>query len=149
MGIAYQDLKERLVYWFLFPLMGIFGMILFYHQSYWLSNIYSSIFNLILISSILGLSYTFMKYRYAFKNLKECIGLGDILFFVALSLSFPTISFLWIIIVCFLSSIICHQFIKLLPNQPHNIPLAGYSSLALVCILFGSWFGGLQFLYTI
>jgi hypothetical protein len=79
-------------------------------------------------------------------NLKETIGLGDILFFIAIALSFATITFIITFVFALMFSLLLHLVIK--PNlQNKTVPLAGYMSLFYIVVFVGSWLGIINNVY--
>jgi len=69
------------------------------------------------------------------KTINEGIGLGDILFFIALAVSFPIITFLILFSLSLLFSLLL--FVILKPSLKQKIaPLAGLQALFLFIILF-------------
>lgn len=145
--IAIQDIKDRYVYWFLFPIMGCFCGILFFENTLpelFYSGIFlNSIFVLLLLFSIL--IYSKLKLKV---NLLKTIGLGDILFFLAMAVAFSTISF----IVIFTSALIFSLLLHILFNRENSIktvPLAGFMSLFLMFTYFAHWTGIINHIYNI
>ncbi|WP_299223275.1 hypothetical protein [uncultured Aquimarina sp.] len=91
-----------------------------------------------LILSILLVLYLYTLIRIKRPFFKEVFGIGDALFFLALAIAFPTITF----IILFVFSLLFSLGIWLIAknNTKYNtIPLAGYMSLFLILIFMGSW----------
>jgi hypothetical protein len=133
--IFFQDFKDRKVLWFLYPLVGILVLILQIQKV----NLYSTLVNVgcnlsfVLILLFVCNLYAKLKLKKPF--LSEVFGLGDVLFFIFISFSFSTISFLILFVFSLFFSLILHQFLK--NNHPEEtVPLAGYMSL-----FFGSIYG--------
>lgn len=124
--VLYQDCKDRMVYWFLYPIIGI---LVFAIQSYYLPlelAFLNSGLNLLFIIVLLGISFLYLKFRkLPFQN---AIGLGDVLFFIFLSLGFSTVSFVVLFVFSLLFSLLLH-FIFQNGNQLKTVPLAGYMAL--------------------
>jgi hypothetical protein len=127
LSIAIQDLKERQVYWFLFPLLAACSGMLFYEVSAPSVLFATVIANVLFITVLLLLLYVYSKFKGRLE-LKDAIGLGDILMFYALSFSFSTIAFIYVFVGSLVFSLLAHILSK---NylKTHTIPLAGYMSL--------------------
>ncbi|WP_281232422.1 general secretion pathway protein [Flavobacterium gelatinilyticum] len=124
--VLYQDFKSRLVYWFLYPIIGILA---FWIQlkmvpfSIALTNIG---FNLLFVTLILGISFIYIKLRKL--QFSNTIGIGDVLFFVFIAASFSIVSFLVLFVFSLLFSLILHLILSNKKEQS-SVPLAGYMSL--------------------
>jgi len=129
--IAYQDIKDRAVYWILFPIVGLLMGLLFY------KNVSSSVYiigvqiNLIMVTTILSILYIYTTFVRGKVFLNVSIGLGDILFFYAFAFGFPTITFLLLFVSAVLFSLILSQ-VKIKNAIPKTIPLAGFMSVFLI-----------------
>lgn len=135
--IFFQDNKERQVYWFMFPITAILFSILHYTSAGGINFLINSAFNLILIFCVLCclLLYTYLVLKIEFF---KAFGLGDLLFFLAISFSFSTITF----VVCFIISIffcLLIHFIFNTTNKFETVPLAGNMSLFFLGILVLDW----------
>ncbi len=128
--IVYQDLKDREVYGIAFPiLMGLLGT-LHYHHTIYIDFLYAILINIGLLIVIVGLLYlyTLIKLRKPF--FKEVFGWGDLLFFMALAIGFPTVTFIIIFVFSLIFSLLVWLVIK--NRADHNtVPLAGYMSVFL------------------
>lgn len=145
--IFYQDLKERQVYWFLFPLYGICSAILFYNST--LPELfYVAIgMNFIFISILLLIVFLYSKLKLK-SNFSDAFGLGDVLLFVGLIFSFSTISFLIIFVFSLLFSLVVHLIIKHY-SKHLSVPLAGYISLFFGLAYISHWIGITSSLYAL
>ncbi len=143
--ILFQDVKERQVYWFLFPLVGLSCGVLHYFKT--LPELfYSSLILNIGFASILLLIvilYIRFKLKIAFN---KAFGLGDVLFFLVITFSFSTVSFIILFISALIFSLVLHLFIK---RKPATVPLAGYMSLFFGFAYLGHWFGFINSIYSI
>lgn len=149
-SIFYQDLKDRKVYIFLFPLFGILGSYLFFLNSGVVYYLISICVNLGIVLIVVLLTYLFAKWVLQKKYFKEAMGLGDILFFMAFALCFPTITFLNFFVFSILFTFVLHLAqTKLLKDKNRNIPLAGYMSLFLTGIYLVNWLGFYEYLYLL
>ena len=145
--VFFQDMKERQVYWFLFPAIGILGGVLFYN------NTLNELFMMsVLLNFLCVLILLFIVFVYAHLKLRKSpfktIGLGDILLFVGLSLSFSSVSF----IIIFVSSLVFSMLLHLMVKRKSNfktVPLAGYMSLFFMLTYISFWTGIIDSLYVI
>lgn len=145
--IFYQDLKERLVWWFLFPIIGLTTGILYTDQTsieLFSYNILLNIFFVLLLLLIIFI-YAKMKLKVRFK---ETIGLGDILLFIALTCSFSIISFIVLFIFSLILSLALHLILSKMDSQK-SVPLAGYMSLFFAIVYLANWSGLTTNLYSL
>ena len=85
-----------------------------------------------LLSIILLLLLVYVKLIMK-KKFNEVIGLGDLLFFMVLAVSFPTITFVVLFCLSLLFSLTTYLFLK--PRFGKYIPLAGLQGLFLFLVL--------------
>lgn len=145
--VFFQDSKERQVHWFLFPIIGLLCGVLFYQNTLPELFLTSVTINFIFVALLIFVVYLYSKIK--LKNaLLKSIGLGDILFFLAVSLSFSTVSFIIIFISSLIFSLGLHLFIS--KNQKTvTIPLAGYMSLFFFVSYIFHWTGFINVVYNI
>lgn len=143
--VLYQDYKDRLVYWFLYPVIGIlvFGIQLYAVP---MELVFlNSVLNLLFVGILLGVSFIYMKFRkLSFQN---AIGLGDVLFFIFLSFGFATISFIVLFVFSLVFSLLLHVVFQN-KNQLKTVPLAGYMSLFFGVVYGITFFSDSNFLYA-
>lgn len=146
--IAYQDVRERMVHWFLFPIAALcMGFLFLHHSGLEQYSVLVSV-NLLLVTTVLSILFVYTKYLRGMEFLNVSFGLGDMLFFVAFALGFPTVTFL----VLFTGSITFSLFIFLLSkkNKNHeNVPLAGLMSFFLIGTYLISSFPSMPSLYIL
>lgn len=124
--VLYQDFKSRLVYWFLYPIIGVLAFAI------QLQNLPVSIaltnlgFNLLFVVLILLVSILYIKFRNL--DFKNTIGIGDILFFLFIAGTFSIVSFLILFVFSLVFSLILHIVLNNKKEQT-TVPLAGYMSL--------------------
>lgn len=124
--VLYQDFKSRLVYWFLYPIIGVLAFAI------QLQNLPVSIaltnlgFNLLFVVLILLVSTLYIKFRNL--DFKNTIGIGDILFFLFIAGTFSIVSFLILFVFSLVFSLILHIVLNNKKEQA-TVPLAGYMSL--------------------
>lgn len=148
--IFFQDYRDRQVYVFLFPLFGILGTYLFFSSSTLEYYVLSVSINFGIVLIVILLNYLFAKLVLKKKFLREALGLGDILFFLAFTISFPTVSFVNFFVFSILFTFVLHLALsKILKQKKENIPLAGYMSLFLIGIYSVHWLGFYDFLYLL
>ncbi|WP_163419239.1 hypothetical protein [Flagellimonas sp. HSM57] len=133
--ITYQDFKERKVFWFLFPLAMLLLGLLYYLQ---VTNasvfLYQILINTILVTSILSILFIYTRFITKKRFLNHSLGLGDILFFYALSLGFPTLTFIVLFVAATMFSLLVFLISK--RNLKHKtVPLAGLMALFMVFVM--------------
>ena len=148
MIIIYQDIKERAVWWFLFPVFLLCAAWLHYHQS--IQEIFWKhiLFNLSAFFIVFSFAFLYSKLKMKADFLKEAIGLGDLLFFLALSFAYPTVTYIVVFVFSMLFSLILHLVIHS-GKKSATVPLAGYASLFLILIYLSNWIGISNNLYQI
>lgn len=177
--ILYQDYKDRLVYWFLFPTVGAIGGILFYKNVIPELFLSAFIINICFVTSMVFIVFLYAKFKLK-SNLLNAIGLGDLLLFFAMTASFSSISFITLFVSSLIFSLVLHVFVCSLTqskltkhsgekniksleanleilNSRHacrqaglsSVPLAGYMSLFFACTFLGFWSGIIGSLYNI
>lgn len=144
--IAFQDFKERMVSWILFPLLGVaLGGLYLVHVPF--AQYYPFVLvNILLISIVVFILFLYTKYISKQGFLNVSFGLGDLLFFYALALGFPTMTFL----VLFSVSMVFALGTTLLWNRNRKmptVPLAGLMGVFLCFVLLISFFPDLPSLY--
>lgn len=147
-SILYQDIKERAVWWFLFPIFFIISGFLHFKESIFSLFFLNISFNFIAVVIIFFCSFLYSRFKMKVNFLQDAIGLGDLLFFFGLSLAFPTGSFAVILVFSLIFSLALHVALSG-KQQIKTVPLAGYSSLFLICIYISHWTGLYKNLYLI
>ena len=138
--IVIQDFKSQAVYWFLFPLMAIMGVYLFKTVVSWAVFWQAALTNLGLVGLILLCLWAYSKFKLKKPFINTTLGLGDVLFFVAFALSFPTLSFLNFFVFSLLFSVIISLFLKF-KSGSNYLPLAGTMALFLLGVYLSNWLG--------
>ena len=129
--IAFQDVRERMVFWVLFPLVGLFlGLAHWYRSTPEVFMVFS-LANLFFVTIILLVLWLYTKYIARKGYVNHSLGLGDILFFYALALGFPTLTFVVLFIAALIFSLALHLALGISKEQT-TVPLAGYMSLFLM-----------------
>ncbi len=147
LGILFiQDVKERQVYWFLFPIIALCCGFLFYNRTLpELFYVYIGM-NSLIVCILLFVAFTYTKLKLKM-NFSDAFGLGDILLFIGLIFSFATLSFLTIFVFALCFSLITHLVVKK-RSTFNSVPLAGYMSLFFALTYISHWFGITNSLYT-
>lgn len=144
-AILYQDYKNRLVYWFLYPITGI---LVFAIQLYYIPIelvFANSVLNILFVTFLLTVCFIYLKLKkISFKN---SLGMGDILFFIFISFSFATVSFIVLFVFALVFSLILH-FVFQNKNQLKTVPLAGYMSLFFAVVYMATFCSDSNFLYA-
>ncbi|MFD0963855.1 hypothetical protein [Pseudofulvibacter geojedonensis] len=81
-------------------------------------------------------------------HIKEAIGLGDILLFIALTCTFSLVSFITLFVSSLLFSLLLH-LISSKGNKEKTVPLAGYMSLFFAISYIAYWSGLITNLYSL
>lgn len=143
--IWYQDVKERYVYWFHFPVVALCSGLLFFSKTLPELFFTSLLINLFFVNILLLVVYLYSTFKLKTK-FEKVFGLGDILLFLAIASSFSTLSFL----VIFSSALFFSLALHLTTKSRHlSVPLAGYMSLFFGLIYLGYWSGLIQSVYQI
>lgn len=145
--VLLQDVKERQVHWFLFPIIGICSGILLYQNTF--SQLFFStiLINLSFLVLLIGIVYLYSKLKLK-TAISNTFGLGDGLLFLVLAFSFSSVSFLVLFVFGLVFSLILHLFFKQKTKQK-TVPLAGYLSLFFAITYISHWAGILNSVYTI
>lgn len=146
--IAFQDFKERMVSWILFPVVGICLAFLYSTQVSFTQFYPFVVMNIILVTTIVLILFLYTKYIAKMEFLNVSFGLGDLLFFYALALGFPTVTFLVLFVLSILFSLVTFLVFKG-KNGVETIPLAGLMGLFLTGVIIASFFSNVPSLYII
>ena len=124
--VFYEDLKERKVTLLLLLLLMIVGIFLNIKQHILIVFLLNSIINLGLIFGVIITLYLYAKLKLK-TPLFQVFGLGDLLFFIFMAISFPTTTF----IILFSASLVFSLLISVVFRQQLKkmIPLAGLQAL--------------------
>lgn len=148
--IFIQDLRDREVYAFLFPFLGILGSYLFFINSNFDYYLVSLGINILMVTIILLLNYLFSRFIMKKHFLREALGIGDILFFIAFAVSFPTVAFINFFVFSILFTFTLHFVSSRMAKQKNEyVPLAGYMSLFLMSVYTVNWFSCYDSIYLL
>ncbi len=138
--VFYEDVKERKVtLLLLFTLFVLGGLLNSYHHILELFLI-STLINLSVISAIIFILFLYSKFKLK-APLFDVFGVGDLLFFVFMAISFPVSTFLVLFSVSLIFSFVISIVFK--EKLKNLIPLAGLQALFLGCVI------GVNLLFTI
>lgn len=136
--MAFQDLKDRMVMWIIFPVIGLLLFVLHLINSHWEVGLIYILTNILIISGVLLLLYLYTKHILKQKFLNVSFGLGDILFLYALALGFPTITFIIVLVGSIFFSLIAFLLLKRY-KEMSTVPLAGLMGLFLIGLVLFSF----------
>ncbi len=141
--IFWQDLKHRAVHWWLFPL-AFTGVVIYKLMGGYMAHVYLVDFftNLLVIGIMLTCTLIVIRIGsgHREKPLNRLLGIGDLLFFVVICVSFDPAKCLLFLVVSFLWSLALHWLIERKDFKTKSVPLAGYQSLLLSGVLLANEF---------
>ena len=144
--ILYQDVKERAVWWFLFPLFALSAGYLHFRQSLVDIFLHQILINFSIVLILFSGAFIYSRHKIKVNFFEEAIGLGDLLFFLGLAVAFPSEAFMVILVFSMIFSLLLHVFVSR-TNEMKTVPLAGYASLFLISIYLSNWLGLYKNLY--
>src|SRR5690606_12987489 len=107
----------------------------------------NSLLNIITMSIIILICYLYSKFIMKKEFINGSIGIGDILLFIFLCLTFSSIAFIILLAFSLIFSLLLHQIAKQKKNNL-TVPLAGYISLFFAAIYIVSFFITPSYLYS-
>ncbi|KRD05423.1 general secretion pathway protein [Flavobacterium sp. Root901] len=143
--VLYQDFKDRLVYWFLYPIIGILAFTVQLYVLPLTIALTNFGINLLFVILILGVSTIYVKFRKL--DFKNTLGIGDILFFLFIAASFSIISFLVLFVFSLVFSLVIHLVLNT-KKEASTVPLAGYMSFFFGVVYTVSFIVDNTFLYA-
>jgi len=143
--IFLQDYKDRMVYWYLYPLVGILAFVLQVRNNGLSMSLINMIINLVFVCLILSIAYVYCRLRLKRDFLNEVFGLGDMLFFVCICASFSIVLFIVLFVFSLLFSLLLHIFLS--NKNQTTVPLAGYMSVFFGIVYSISFVFDSRFLY--
>lgn len=146
--VAFQDFKERAITWILLPILGILlASLHIWHvgiEFFW----FFALANILLISCVLLVLWLCTKYLFKKAFLDVSFGLGDMLFFYAFALGFPTFTFIILFVSAIGFSLIAFTILRIF-RKTDSVPLAGLMALYLIGVVLFSFFPNSPSLYLI
>lgn len=138
LAITIQDFKTRTIYLWLFITLGLLFIILRLETTVLQVFLWETGVNLILIVMLVSTLALYAKYKLK-TSLFKVFGLGDLAFFVSISLAFTTLPFFIYFIFSLLFSLLLFMILKKgLANK--TVPLAGLQSLFFLFLFLWHWF---------
>lgn len=135
-AIAWEDLRDRSIHWWLLPLLVLALLPEQLQNHGWQEQVRQSAWSLLFLTLQLGLAVSFVWFRQgATLRIKDLIGLGDVLFLLAVAVCLPTERYILFVLIG-LSLCVPLHFLTRRISQHHGstIPLAG-----LLAIVLGGW----------
>lgn len=137
--IAVQDIRKRTIHLILLVLVFLFSLIInHFEKELELRFIVNNMVFIFLNISGLFLYYI-IKTKRLLNPLKDKIGLGDVIFFIAITPLFNLNVFALFFIVSLAASLLLHIFISK-KKKHQTVPLAGYLSIFLIFFLLSDKF---------
>lgn len=134
--ISYQDIKSRLISWWLLPVL-LLSMWLIDIDYSWKSRLEYTLINFaFLVSQYVLLSVYFSIKHKKWQNIADqFLGWGDILFFLMLIVGFSPLHFIMLFVLGLLFSIIAYVPLKSIGLlKQATVPLAGLFSMYLIFV---------------
>jgi len=139
-AVFVQDMRERSVYWFLFPLLA--SALFFNRMSVQrFGDLWPPVMTNI---CFLGIQLLLVSAWFSLRNGKwtnittSLLGWGDILFLACIAFGLPVFSFLAFYLVSLTAIAICWAVLRGI-RRVGDIPLAGLQALLLAFVLSGDW----------
>lgn len=145
LAVVFQDLKYRAIHVVLPVLLCVAATARFLILEH-------SIFELLFTVAFLGLVmlglflYTAIKLKKISNPINSSIGLGDIIFFIAVIPLFFSTTYILFFSTGMLFSVICHLLFT--KNKEAHVPLAGYLSVYLILLTIVNFFIDKELFYT-
>jgi hypothetical protein len=131
--IVYQDLKERMIDWYIFPLVGLLGLYINYREHPF-SVFYDTVINCFIVAIILGILYLYTKVVLKV-SFSAAFALGDVFILGILAISFSSLYFLVVLPFSIIASFLLHFFLR--KSNKETVPLAGYIAIFTVIFTLG------------
>ncbi|MGB3948985.1 MAG: hypothetical protein WBM13_13455, partial [Bacteroidia bacterium] len=133
--IVWQDFRYRLISWPLIPLIFISFSAKGFFLKPFIELTNYTIVNICFISLQLAILtlYVSIKNKKITNIINSQLGLGDILFFISITIAFSPFNFILFYISGLIFSLACYQlFLKIKTSATKEIPLAGLLSIVLI-----------------
>jgi len=142
-----QDTKDRMVYWFLYPICGMLCFAIQAAHVGFQPALFNSLINLGFIAIILLSAYIYSVTVMKRPFINGSIGLGDVLLFLSLCFTFTTITFVILFVFSLCFSLLLHLYLKNRSSH-NNVPLAGHISLFFSVVYIASFFLEPKYLFA-
>ena len=141
--IFVQDIRNRSVYWVLFPVFAPLLILLHLLQHHLLADIWQSVsINIVflLLQFLIISVYFSIKNRHWINITDGLLGWGDILLLLSISFYVSPLNFLLFYIVSLTISLLIWLFWQVISKEKNKqIPLAGFQALIFIVFLAGGW----------
>lgn len=148
-GIVIEDFKNRLVhlYWFLLLMIGLVGLHL--SKSNWLNILYDASLNLIFLFVLFIFLFVYfsIKEKKLINLFNQHIGIGDLLFFLVISIYFTFPYYILFFTISLVFSLLFLPIIFYFQGRSRDIPLAGLQAMVLIFWMLLDRFNGISFTY--
>lgn len=144
-GVFWQDITTRKIYWFWLPVIAGCCGILLWKQLPIALFLTSVLINLTVVLILLAVVWLYCEYKLKM-NIKDTFGLGDTLLFIALIFSFTPVVFIILLVFGLICTLILHLSLKH-KSKYNTVPLAGYLSLFFALAYIANWLGFLNTMY--
>ncbi len=135
--IVYQDIKERAVsLWILLITIFLIGF-LHYQHSLTEQFLQAILLNIAIVLAIVCILFLYAKFKLKLA-LQDTFGFGDLLFFMAIAVGFPTITFVVLFSFSLFFSLILYLVLKK-KFKHKTVPLAGLQALFFSLIFLLNW----------
>ncbi|MEO1010893.1 MAG: hypothetical protein AAFX53_06270 [Bacteroidota bacterium] len=146
--IAFQDFRERAVQWVWFPILGLVLSLIYIEHTSLEQYLVFATTNILLVSLIIGFLFLYTKYIAKARFLNVSFGLGDLLFFYAFALGFPSMTFVLLFTAALFFSFLAFLASRTLDHR-ETVPLAGLMGLFLLGIHAVSFIPNVPYLYVL
>ncbi len=137
MAIIAQDFRERKVYLFLLIGLAIVMALFYYLKSDTLVYLSNISMNLTVLVVLMGILFLYSKFKLK-QTLSTALGLGDVLFFTVIAISFPVATFIIVFTCSLIFSLILYLLLKPTLSKK-SVPLAGLQALFFLLIFSFNW----------
>ncbi|WP_448698206.1 hypothetical protein ACFGVR_15415 [Mucilaginibacter sp. AW1-3] len=139
-AIFLQDIKSRSVYWFWFPLLSVLFVLSNYFLKHltWTELSGNIALNLLFIGLQLFLVTVYFSVKHSrWVNIsKDLLGLGDMLFLIAIAFYLSILNYIVFYISSLVIIVLCWSVIRLLSKKnQQQIPLAGLQAILFMVFL--------------
>ena len=159
LSICYQDIRERLIYLFLFPICAMCFAFLSYNTigvSFFKDHLPVNVLMIFIMITTVRVLY---KIKYGERLSEEVIGMGDYFMLFVICFAFGTSAFIMFSLASLISALVVYVVIKKLRLQEHpnkkasmaeiaNIPLAGYMAIFFALLFSAQWLVGITSFYN-
>ena len=126
--IFYEDLKDRSITLVWMLLLLILGGFLNFEKQILELFLINTLINVLTVSFVMSILWVYAKFKLK-KELFKVFGMGDLLFFVFMAVSFPTTTFLVMFSCSLIFSLLVSTFLQ--KTLTKWVPLAGLQALFL------------------